>query len=90
MLSEFNIDQIALTDRGRKEDVRRKFEHATEIQQRVVKSIKKEDELTMGEILNNILKPFLCTESKLTQNFLNTNKLALIYKMPKHFKGTLA
>ena len=81
MLSEFNIDQIALTDKGRKDDVRKKFEHATEIQQRVVKAIKKEDELTMREILTMSSNLFFALNQTYT-NFLNTNKLTLMYKMP--------
>ena len=81
MLSEFNIDQIALTDKVRKADVTEKFEKALETQQRVVKNIKEEDELFYGQILKTASNLHSALNQTYTK-FLNTSLLAAMYQIP--------
>ena len=51
-LSEFNIDQMALTDDTKKATVKVKFEAAMETQQRVVEAIRDTDRKLMKDFLN--------------------------------------
>ena len=81
MLSEFNIDQIALTTRKRKKLVKSKFELAIETQQRVVKSNKASNKDTMDHLAQ--LAAILVTALNTTKNNCeNTTALSELYKMP--------
>ena len=81
MLSEFNIDHVALTTKAKKNLVKSKFGQAMERQQRVVKAIKSSDEETMNglvQLANNVVAQMNTTYN----NCWNKTKLSEIYRMP--------
>ena len=80
-LSEFNIDQVALTDSVTKEAVREKFEDAIETQQRVVESVREADETLMKTFLNLADELFEAMNSTLALAS-DTTLLSTRYKFP--------
>ncbi len=84
MLSEFNIDQIALTDPSRKLAVKAQFEKSTETQQRVVQDIKVADERVLEKIVGvgNSLASAL-NETQRTAS--DPAALSALYRMPNVF-----
>ena len=80
-LSEFNIDQVALTDSATKEAVREKFEGAIETQQRVVESVRNSDEVLMKTFLNLAGDLFEAMNSTLALAS-DTTLLSTRYKFP--------
>ena len=84
-LSEFNIDQVALTDDTEKETVRVKFEAAMETQQRVVDTIRNTDTTQMQTFLT--LARDLYTALNNTHALSSdTDALATKYKFPDILK----
>ncbi len=80
-LSEFNIDQVALTTQAKRDAVKVKFEAATERQQRVVEAIRAADEDAMRSL---VLTASTLIET-LNSTFLlcgNTTLLSIVYKTP--------
>ncbi len=80
MLSEFNIDQVALTDPARKKAVKEQMEVAMETQQRVVVDIRDQDEEVMGYLVSRAaeLQTSMATMTTLLEN---TTLLANTYGM---------
>ena len=81
MLSEFNIDQVALTTEAKKEVVRVKFETAMETQQRVVDTIKDSDERIMKRLVDTASNIALALNETYTA-CTNTTTLSELYKIP--------
>ena len=80
-LSEFNIDQVALTTSAKKEAVREKFEAAIETQQRVVESVRTSDEALMQTFLKLAEDLYEAMNSTLALAS-DTNLLSARYKFP--------
>ena len=80
-LSEFNIDQVALTTSAKKEAVREKFEAAIETQQRVVESVRNSDEALMQTFLKLAEDLYEAMNSTLALAS-DTNLLSARYKFP--------
>ena len=81
MLSEFNIDQVALTTPAKKNAVRAKFEQAMETQQRVIQGTKRSDEAVMNRLLtksSNISSAL----NEIYNHCVNTTTLSELYKIP--------
>ena len=80
-LSEFNIDQVALTSETKKALVREKFEHAAETQQRVVESIRESDK----ELMNTFLMMASKLNEAITSTIVKTSQtsvLSTLYQFP--------
>ena len=78
ILSEFNIDQVVLTDPSRKKAVKQQMEISMETQQRVVLEVKEQDEAVMGA-LTKTATDFQSAISTATNLFENTTILAATY-----------
>ena len=81
MLSEFNIDQVALTTPAKKRAVRAKFEQAMETQQRVVQGTKKSDEAMMNRLLT-IKSDIIIALNAIYNSYANTTAVSELYKIP--------
>ena len=80
-LSEFNIDQVVLTDKTKKETVTEKFENAMETQQRVVESVKNTDNRLMQNFLT-ISTDLITALNNTYETCLNTTLLSTRYQYP--------
>ncbi len=78
ILSEFNIDQVVLTDPSRKKAVKQQMEISMETQQRVVLEVKEQDEAIMGA-LTKTATDFQSAISTATNLFENTTILSATY-----------
>ena len=81
MLSEFNIDQVALTTEAKKDAVKVKFETAMETQQRVVDTIRDADERSMKLLVDTARNLALVLNETYT-NCTNATTLSEIYRIP--------
>ena len=81
MLSEFNIDQVALTTEAKKDAVKVKFETAMETQQRVVDTIRDADERSMKLLVDTARNLALVLNETYT-NCTNTTTLSEIHRIP--------
>ncbi len=80
-LSEFNIDQVALTTDVKKLAVKGKFEFATEKQQRVVEAILNSDTDKMESLIHTATE-LITTLNTVLNTSMNTTTLAQLYKFP--------
>ena len=85
-LSEFNIDQVALTDTKTREAVRQRFLNTVETQQRVLKTIKETDNVTMTEIINTG-DSLISSVTDIHQNSLDGTRLSQVYKVVDVLSG---
>ena len=81
MLSEFNIDQVALTTEAKKANVKVKFEAAIEKQQRVIEDIRTTDEGRMNNTLRTARGISTALNTTYTRS-INTTTLSEFYKIP--------
>ena len=81
MLSEFNIDQVALTTPAKKNAVRIKFEQAMETQQRVIQGTKRSDEAVMNRLLTKSSNISIAL-NEIYNHCENTTTLSELYKIP--------